>query len=335
MNNPMTSNRPPVLSDLAATERELETYLARLTSQPTVPPEAHLPFATDQHQAAEAFNRWLASRAMVPGDLKSAARLGGLEAKYVPFWVVSSMTYSSYKGERGENYKDTEGYTAPDGSYKTREVTKVRWTPVTGEVRHNFEGEILCGLTSLSQEQVTFLTPRDLRQLSSLNGSQPAGGPVEKYTLGPREIFNKARTTMDADTKGLVEKDIGGNERKVAKVETRHTGVTIKHVLVPMYRGSFQYKGKDYPILVNGATGEVTGEHPVSAGKVAMVVLIFILIFAAIAGVLYWFVIRPHLKHAEGPGPTMPALVASTLQEPRGSSWDDRPRREALLFEMT
>jgi hypothetical protein len=339
MNNPMTANRPPVLSDLAAAERELETYLARLTAPPAVPAEACLPFATDPHQATEAFNRWLASRSLVPGDLKTAARLGGLEANYVPFWVISSMTCSSYKGERGENYKDTEDYTAPDGCHKTREVRKVRWTPITGEVRHHFESVILCGLTSLSPEQATFLTPRDLRQLSSLNGAPPSGAPVEKYTLGPREIFNKARAAMDADLKGLIEKDIGGNERTVAKIETRHTGVTIKHVLVPMYRGRFHYRGKDYPILVNAATGEVTGEHPVSAGKVALVVLIFILIFAAIAGALYWFVIKPRLKHAEGPAPAAPAMAVACQPaafpprclSPPSQKRKRRPRRARIV----
>src|SRR6185295_14049316 len=132
MSNKPVLPLPPVLSDLAACEKEIETYLARLTAQRAIEPEGVLP-VLNPDRAKAAFNQWLQGLALVPGDLKTTARLNDLKPKYVPFWVASSMTYTSYKGERGENYKEKEQYKDPQGQTQTREVAKVRWSPSAGE----------------------------------------------------------------------------------------------------------------------------------------------------------------------------------------------------------
>jgi hypothetical protein len=219
--------------DLAAAERGLEAYLGQLTAQSTVEPEAYVPMALSEDQASDAFNRWLKSLSLVPGDLTTAATLNGVEAKYVPFWVVSSMTYSSYRGERGENYKETEDYTDATGQHRTREVTRVAWEPVAGEVNRHFEHLAICAAPNLTDEQVKLLKPTDASELTSCRSSDVSDVKVERYSVSPREGFGKARAKMEAKIKQLVEKDIGGNQRKVVKVETWHTNVTVKHVLIP------------------------------------------------------------------------------------------------------
>jgi hypothetical protein len=292
---------PPLLSDLAACEKEIETYLARLTSQSPATPDSYVPFALNGTQATEAFDRWLKQLSLVPGDLKTSAKLNGLDARMVPFWVVSSMAYCSYKGERGDNYKENESYTDPQGQHKTREVTKVAWKPASGEVRHHFEGVVFCGMTTLPADHAKLLQATDLRRAAHYSPGAADGAKLEKSNLDPRACFNKARATMEESLKKAVEKDIGGNQQKVSKLETRHTGVGVKQVLVPAYSGSFTYKGKEYPVFINGATGEVAGEYPVSAGKVALVVVIFLLIVAAIIAAAYFFLIRPNMHKVEAP----------------------------------
>jgi hypothetical protein len=313
MTNKAAAPLPPLMSDLAACEKEIENHLARLTAQRAVEPEGYIPFGLDGGQASAAFTKWLNGLVLVPGDLKTTARLNDLQAKYVPFWVASAMTYTTYKGERGENYKDTEGYTDANGQHRTREVTKVRWVPAGGEVRHHFEDLTLCACSGLPQAQVALLQPKDLRRLAGYSPGAIDGAVVEKYTIDPRGGFAKARALMEAEVKKLAEKDVGGAQQKVTKLETRHVNVNLKLVLVPAYSGSYRYKGKDYPLHVNGATGEVQGEYPVSAGKVALVVLIFLLIFAAIVAAAYFFLIRPNLQRSEAPTPAACEVRTASL----------------------
>jgi hypothetical protein len=300
-----------VVSDLAAAERELDAYLSRMTAQPRTEPEAHVPFALDNARAAEAFKKWLNGLGLVPGDLKKTAQLGPLQAVYVPFWAVSAMTYVAYQGERGDNYKEKEQYKDGQGQTQTREVTKVRWHPASGEVKRNFENVLVCAHAGLADDRVALVRPVDPKRLQPYRANGSA--TVERCAVEPKSAFNKARTLMEAENRKLVEADIKGDQRKVSKMETRHVGVTLRHVVAPAYQGTFRYKGKDYPIFMSGATGEVTGEYPVSAGKVALVVLIFVLLVAAILGALYYFLIGPALQEQHGARvpPAPPALVAT------------------------
>src|ERR687883_183800 len=75
-----------------------------------------------------------------PNELKKLADLGQLSGVYVPFWTYDAMTYTHYTGQRGDDYQETETYTETDANgqpvTKTRQVTKTRWTHVSGEVRH-------------------------------------------------------------------------------------------------------------------------------------------------------------------------------------------------------
>jgi hypothetical protein len=296
------------VSDLAAAEREVEAYLNGL-GKAGGGPDAHVPFAIDRQGVEAAFRKWLGTLSLVPGDLTTAAELGTLKQIYVPFWLVNSMTYSRYNGERGEEYQDTEYQTDANGNSTSRQVTKIAWNYADGEVKHNFENVVLCAGSGLSAEQTNLLTPKNAAN------AQPYRAPgadvtVQRSAFDPRAAFNKARTSMEASIKKLVEKDIGGKQQKVNKVETRHVGVSMRQLLVPAWQGTYKYKGKDYPIFLHGATGEATGEHPLSAGKVLLVVLIFFAIVAAIAAAVYFFVIKPGMQMTEAPA-AQPALVCS------------------------
>jgi len=67
-------------------------------------------------------------------------------------------------------------------------------------------------------------------------------------------------------------------------VNTRLSGVTFKHVLLPVWIAAFRYHDKVFRFLVNGQTGKVTGKAPLSWFKI----LLFI---AFIAGIIATIVV--------------------------------------------
>jgi hypothetical protein len=313
--NPFGPNKVEVVSDVAATEREIEAYLGKLTSQSSIEPEAHLPFAVDKAKAVEAFHKWIKSLTMAPGMLKKTADLSSIKAVYLPYWHVNSMSYCDYKGERGDNYTEKEHYTDAQGNSQTRNVTKTRWNPVSGQVRNHFEAVFVSGSSSLPDKHAEHLKPKDFKKLQP---GVPGSGEhtVEKYSLDPRSGFNKARAVMDNHLTEQIKKDIGGNQQKVGKKDIRHVGVAIRHVLAPGYLATYKFRGKDYNVAINGATGEVTGDYPVSAAKVAGLILIILLVVAAIGAAIYFFVIAPAQNKPNPPPGTegslnVPAKVAT------------------------
>lgn len=48
---------------------------------------------------------------VAPSELKKFADAGGLNGIYSPYWTYDSDTWSSYTGERGDDYWETQHYT--------------------------------------------------------------------------------------------------------------------------------------------------------------------------------------------------------------------------------
>ncbi len=287
----------------AVVDKDLDAYLAALGDHP----QSCIPFALDAAGAEAAFGRWLQGLALVPGDLKTAAKFNKAEPAYLPFWVISARGHASYKGEKGQHYKDTEDHTDAAGNVTTREVTRTSWSPTSGDVRHSFEGVVLPAFAGLDEKRLALVQP-DLKKLAAFDPSHATRGKAERPAFSGREAFIKARPGLEAELKALAEKQIGGDERKVAKLEPRFLDPVVKLILVPVFRGSFHYGGKDYEFLMHGASGEVYGDHPVSAGKILAVVATVLLVFAAIVGSVYWFVIRPQMAkmNNDPPGKVSP-----------------------------
>jgi hypothetical protein len=172
---------------------------------------------------------------------------------------------------------------------KTRTVTKTRWTPVSGEVRHFFDDVAVCASTSLPGYYTGTLTPKELKGVEPFKPEYLSGFISERYTVGPKEGFDQAKQIMDAEIRNLCTRNIGGDHQRLHSVNTKHVGVTFKHLLLPVWLASYRYQDKSYRVLVNGQTGKVTGDRPYSWIKISITVLAILAVIAAIIAVIMFF----------------------------------------------
>lgn len=283
-----------LLEDKVVTE-QCPFCATHLTNQPEaaaamIPPESVLPFLIDSRQARAAFMAWIASRWFAPNSLKKMANLGQLAGVYLPYWTYDSMTYSHYRGQRGDNYTETETYTETNAQgqseTKTRTVVKTHWYPVTGEVDHFFDDVLICGSNSLPAERIRELEPWDLDQLVSFLPEYLSGFKTERYAVGLKLGFDRARDHMAQRIQALCAQDIGGDHQIVEQVRTQHVGVTFKHILLPLWLATYRHFDKVYRILVNARTGEVAGDRPWSWWKIAFAVLAVGVLVAVVLAVI-------------------------------------------------
>jgi hypothetical protein len=80
----------------------------------------------------------------------------------------------------------------------------------------------------------------------------------------------------------LICQDIGGDHQRIDSKRTRYSGITFKHLLLPIWVAVYRYQEKTFQVLVNGRTGRVTGYRPYSwwkiAGLVFLIAIVIILI---------------------------------------------------------
>jgi DNA-directed RNA polymerase subunit RPC12/RpoP len=282
-----------LLEDKVATDRcpFCATYLKNEpeAAQAMIAPESLLPFAVDVRKARAAFQAWVNGLWFAPTGLKVLANLGQLNGVYVPYWTYDAMTYTHYRGRRGDNYQATETYTEyEDGRpvTRTRTVILTRWTAVAGEVQHFFDDVLVCASRSLPGPLARKLEPWDLRKLEGFRPEYLSGFRTERYAVGLAEGFDRARGVMDGEIRELCRRDIGGDYQELHEVRTQYVGVTFKHLLLPVWVASYRYQDRVFRILVNARSGHVSGERPWSWAKIVSLIL------AALAALaLAWYLV--------------------------------------------
>lgn len=149
----------------------------------------------------------------------------------------------------------------------------IRWSTAAGCVTLDFDDVLVPASHSLPEKQTTTLEPWDLQNLVPFDEGFLAGFRTEAYQVTLTQGFDQARDAMQEPIAQAARRDIGGDEQRLQSLDTHYSGITFKHVLLPIWISAFRYKGTIFRFLINGRTGEVQGERPYSAVKILLLVL--------------------------------------------------------------
>ena len=253
-----------------------------------IKPQALLPFALTENQARSALAKWLGSLWFAPNNLLEYTRKGrAMAGIYVPFWTFDADTTTRYTGARGEHYYETRMVTVNVNGRSERRAQRVqrtRWYPASGTVSRHFDDVITMASNSLPQRLGNELTPWDFTQAQPYNPDFMAGFQAEGYTISLSDGWDDARSIMAGVIERDIRADIGGDAQRIDSATTRYADETFKHILLPIWTAAYKYGGKSYRFLVNGQTGEVQGERPYSAWKIAFAVAC---VLALVLGAIY------------------------------------------------
>jgi ribosomal protein S27E len=256
------------------------------SADPMVSPEGVLPFRVTQKQATDSLKQWLSSRWFAPNALKKLAYHESIGGVYLPFWTYDANTVSFYTGERGEHYYVTETYTERDAQgnnvTRTRQVQRTRWYPASGKVDRWFDDLLIPATVSVPRARLVALEPWDLPEIVSYEPAFLAGYKAQRYAIKLQEGFEEAKSIMARVIEGDVRSDIGGDEQRVHEISTSYSAITFKHILLPVYMAAYRFNQKVYQVLINARTGEVQGDRPYSAWKIALLVIFILLVIGLI-----------------------------------------------------
>jgi predicted RNA-binding Zn-ribbon protein involved in translation (DUF1610 family) len=247
-----------------------------------IKPESLLPFRIPQKDAFEGYQRWIRNLWFAPSSLKQYAQAEGkLAGVYVPFWTYDSDTTTVYSGERGDYYYTTETYTAQENGRsvtRTREVRHTRWSPAGGTVCNSFDDILVLASKSLPKKYINSLQPWDLDNLVTYTDEYLSGFRAESYRISLPQGFEEAKGVMAMAIQNSIRQDIGGDEQRIHSIQTQYSNITFKHILLPVWLSAYRFREKIYRIIINARTGEVQGERPFSAWKIAGAVLVALVV---------------------------------------------------------
>lgn len=255
-----------------------------------IKPHAVAPFEITARTAHESFDRWLGGLWFAPNDLKAYARQDErLKGVYVPFWTFDTDTDSRYQGQRGTAHRVRRSMSVMRGGKRVqvmRTETRIRWRAVAGRVQRHFDDVLVLGSYSLPPRMTEGLRPWQLERLVPYQEAYLSGFISEAYGLDLDVAFADACGLMNRIIRADVARDIGGDAQRIARIRTKRSNISFKHVLLPIWMATYRYGGKPYRFIINGQTGKVRGERPYSGWKIAAAVTIGLVIMAVVAGIV-------------------------------------------------
>lgn len=262
--------------------------VATAKSRRLIKPHAVLPFAIDRERALAAFEAWVRRLWFAPSALRRHRQVDHrLSGVYLPHWTYDARTTTRYTGQRGDDYWVRESYTAVENGKpvtRTRQVRRTRWTSVSGVVANRFDDVLVVASHSLPAADVAALAPWDLSNLVGYRDEYLSGMQAESYQVDLAAGFEEAKRLMEPTIHQTICADIGGDHQRIGTTDTSYADVSFKHILLPVWISAYRFGGRTYRFLVNARTGEVRGQRPYSAWKIATSVLLL----AALVALLIW-----------------------------------------------
>lgn len=239
----------------------------------TLAPNGVVPFEVTYKSAGERFTKWLSRKWFAPREAKINARADAFKGVYLPYWTFDADTTSDYKGEYGIDRKVKKG---------DKEEIVTDWHRTSGQFKHFIDDQLVAGTGSKDTRILSKAEPYNTNNCKAYKPEYMAGFAAERYSVGLKDAWEKAKTFIKDKLEGLIRSKIidDNNADRVRNlvVSTTYSNITYKYVMLPVWISSFNYKGKVYQFVVNGQSGKVGGDYPISPWRVLFAILIVVAI---------------------------------------------------------
>jgi Zn finger protein HypA/HybF involved in hydrogenase expression len=255
-------------------------------------PEFVIGFAITPEQALAEFHKWLRQNSWFrPGDLAQAKIAERLKGIYLPFWSFSMLAESVWRANIGEFWYRTETYTTTDAKgnrvTRTRQVRETEWFPLTGRHHRYYSGYLVSGSKGLPQSQAQRVMPYHLPALKRYEPYFLAGWLSEEYSVERDQALAVCQQEFYRREKQNIAAFLPGDTHSNVEASTTFSHVNSDLILLPVYLLTYRYQDKLYRFLLNGQTGKMEGDKPVSWGRIGTAIGVCAALIALLALILW------------------------------------------------
>ena len=251
----------------------------RLTEQ--FQPQYMIPFKYSRKSAEEAFIKWAGKGKWTPFGFVSKKNVEKMSGLYVPFWLFNIKATIDANGT-GTKVR----YRGDDEIIETFNFARkaqLSWdhVPLDGETRID---DAL--MEAIEPFDFDALIPYDYRYLPGFYADRYDQSPQDLAARATKRGIDGVDTALKSSLKGIYDRfTIKQNLSRIDSMEANYA-------LLPVWFLSYKYRNKYYYFAMNGQTGEVAGQVPVSPVKKMMFFFILLGILAVITRFILGMIMR-------------------------------------------
>ena len=243
----------------------------------TMKPDYVIPFKLDKKASVAALKKHYSKKFFLPRAFSSGNHLEEVQGIYVPFWLFDAGAEADCR------FHATRSHTHTDGDYR---VTVTEHFDVRRSGTMEFERIPVDGSKKMPDDYMDSIEPFDYAGLKSFSTAYLPGYLADKYDVTAQESMERADRRCHNSAFDQMRRDISGYEvvNQVGGNVRLHRG-KVHYVLMPVWTLRTRWKNQDYLFMMNGQTGKMVGDLPVSNGKVTA---FFSVLAVTLSGLMLW-----------------------------------------------
>ena len=219
-------------------------------------PDYILPFKLGKQDAINALKRHYRKKPLLPSTFSKANHLQEIKGVYVPFWMFDGSAEGSVR------FHATQSYTHTSGDY---EITTTDHYDVRRSGSLSFSQIPVDASSKMPDDYMDSIEPYDYDDLKPFSSAYLPGYLADKYDVSVEDSRARADRRCEGSFVAAMEGTVEGYTSCSVKEENiRLKRGKVQYALMPVWILNTKWEGKDYLFAMNGQTGKLVGNLPVS-----------------------------------------------------------------------
>ena len=223
-------------------------------------PNAIIPFEITKKELPDILQRFYKDKKYLPKDFFSTRVIEKAQGVYVPFWlfdckVAGNVAFNTTRSAAVTTAKEIITTTSHFLSERDGEM-EFSNVPVDASVK-------------MDNDLMDSLEPYYYSKIKDFDGAYLAGFVADRFDSSPDdEISRVTERTVNSAVEAMRSTVTGFETVNLRSNRLHLENANVKYALLPVYLFNCTYKGKKYRYAVNGQTGKVVADLPISQGKI-------------------------------------------------------------------
>ena len=223
-------------------------------------PDFVLPFKLSKEDAVAALKNHYKGKPLLPKAFTSGNHIEKIQGVYVPFWMFDGQA---------EGTVDYEGLIHHEYETSDYEVTETEHYDVHRGGSISFEKVPVDASSKMPDDHMDSIEPYDYDELKPFSSAYLPGYLADKYDVSVEDSRARADRRCEGSFVAAMEGTVEGYTSCSVKEENiRLKRGKVQYALMPVWILNTKWEGKDYLFAMNGQTGKLVGNLPVSKKRV-------------------------------------------------------------------
>ena len=222
-------------------------------------PDYILPFKLDKEAAKRALRNYYKGKRLLPKAFTSENHIEEIKGVYVPFWLFDGQGDADlqFNATQVRSFRQGNDQVTITDHYAVRRAGTVDFSRIPVDSSRK-----------MPDAHMDAIEPFDYAELKPFSTAYMPGFLAERYDVDVEECEERARLRATNTTEQIIANTVRGYASCVpAGKQVKLRRGAVRYVMLPVWLLSTRWNGKSFLFAMNGQTGKLIGDLPVSMGR--------------------------------------------------------------------